>query len=630
MMRIGCALLLACVAPGALAGATIDFTLHGTQPGLAFDNEASDNCLNCHGGFNATDRRYMPWNTWAGTMKANAARDPLFWAALDVANQDVPGVGDFCLRCHSPSAWYGGRVAKTATGAAIDGSDGCKMLGDHDDTDEAGNDFDGIGCNFCHRLRETGPAGQTARKHNGNLWVDDQNCDSDGDGQPDAFGPCRIGPYRYPEAGIDPAPHAAAFSTWVKRSEMCAACHDISTPVTSAGPLKTLILPDGSDSGIPFPIERTYAEWRASAFADRIFADGMALDEPRGDLARFGETCQSCHMPQAPEPQARACQQNPQGSRAGNLGIHEFAGANAWMPGVLSNLYGSALGPNRQQAFAQAASAATAMLQRSASVQLTLSPLAAAPGTLQASVRVTNLAGHKLPSGYSEGRRMWLELEARGAGGQVFWRSNAYDATTGALAIDRDDAVYEVKQGIWNAAAPVPSCETEDAQGRPMFHFALNNCIAKDNRIPPRGFTNAAFNAIGSGSVGYAYADGQHWDDTLFAIPAGAASATVTVYYQTTSKEYIEFLRDQNVTNTTGIDAYNAWLGAGKSAPVAMDSAAIALNPAIPGDLNGDGSVNGSDLAILLSNWGGSGSGDINGDGTVNASDLAILLGNWT
>ena len=103
----------------------------------------------------------------------------------------------------------------------------------------------------------------------------------------------------------------------------------------------------------------------------------------------------------------------------------------------------------------------------------------------------------------------------------------------------------------------------------------------------------------------------------------------MTVYYQTTSKEYIEFLRDANVTNTTGIDAYNAWVNSGKSAPVAMDSASIALTPANPADINGDGVVNGNDLAILLSNWGGSGAGDIDGSGTVNGSDLAILLSSW-
>jgi hypothetical protein len=50
----------------------------------------------------------------------------------------------------------------------------------------------------------------------------------------------------------------------------------------------------------------------------------------------------------------------------------------------------------------------------------------------------------------------------------------------------------------------------------------------------------------------------------------------------------------------------------------------------IPGDLNGDGTVNGSDLAIMLNNWFGVGVGDINNDGGVDATDLAILLNNWT
>jgi len=46
------------------------------------------------------------------------------------------------------------------------------------------------------------------------------------------------------------------------------------------------------------------------------------------------------------------------------------------------------------------------------------------------------------------------------------------------------------------------------------------------------------------------------------------------------------------------------------------------------GDLNGDGVVNGVDLAELLSNWGQPG-GDVNGDGTTDANDLAILLSTW-
>jgi len=50
------------------------------------------------------------------------------------------------------------------------------------------------------------------------------------------------------------------------------------------------------------------------------------------------------------------------------------------------------------------------------------------------------------------------------------------------------------------------------------------------------------------------------------------------------------------------------------------------------GDLNGDGRVNGPDIAILLSAWGGGkpGAADLNGDGSVNGADLALLLSNWT
>lgn len=50
-----------------------------------------------------------------------------------------------------------------------------------------------------------------------------------------------------------------------------------------------------------------------------------------------------------------------------------------------------------------------------------------------------------------------------------------------------------------------------------------------------------------------------------------------------------------------------------------------------PADLNGDGSVNASDLSILLNAWGAAGGvGDIDGNGTVNAADLSALLSAWT
>ena len=51
----------------------------------------------------------------------------------------------------------------------------------------------------------------------------------------------------------------------------------------------------------------------------------------------------------------------------------------------------------------------------------------------------------------------------------------------------------------------------------------------------------------------------------------------------------------------------------------------------IPGDLNGDGVVDATDVAILLDNWGAAGPNiaDLNGDGFVGSSDFSLLLNNW-
>ncbi len=51
----------------------------------------------------------------------------------------------------------------------------------------------------------------------------------------------------------------------------------------------------------------------------------------------------------------------------------------------------------------------------------------------------------------------------------------------------------------------------------------------------------------------------------------------------------------------------------------------------LPGDLDGNGSVDGADLAIMLGDWGGYDQAiDLNGDCMVDAADLAVLLGGWT
>jgi len=57
------------------------------------------------------------------------------------------------------------------------------------------------------------------------------------------------------------------------------------------------------------------------------------------------------------------------------------------------------------------------------------------------------------------------------------------------------------------------------------------------------------------------------------------------------------------------------------------------LPSAQPGDLNGDGVVDGADLGALLGQWGACSAAcpaDLNADGVVDGADLGALLGEWT
>ncbi|MEY3143560.1 MAG: hypothetical protein RLY21_2053 [Planctomycetota bacterium] len=55
----------------------------------------------------------------------------------------------------------------------------------------------------------------------------------------------------------------------------------------------------------------------------------------------------------------------------------------------------------------------------------------------------------------------------------------------------------------------------------------------------------------------------------------------------------------------------------------------LTTEPACPGDVDGDGAVNGNDLALLLASWGGDGAADFDGSDVVDGTDLTVVLSNW-
>ena len=98
--------------------------------------------------------------------------------------------------------------------------------------------------------------------------------------------------------------------------------------------------------------------------------------------------------------------------------------------------------------------------------------------------------------------------------------SGRYNEAGAYLEDTTNTKIYQMKAGLDSDLAAL----TNLPEG-PSFHLALNNTTIFDNRIPPRGATNAELEAVRAEPVGYTYVDGQYWDDTQYDIPPSAKSA---------------------------------------------------------------------------------------------------------
>lgn len=503
---------------------------------------------------------------WSGSMMGNTIRDPSFFAALSVANKDLinyikslpgqpkdassplgsflkanglekdiyrapdgslqpegllPVTGDFCLRCHTPPGWLEGRSEPPTKdspflkgqfwGAAfleqpIDVKGAPRAA---DMTKESEAEMDGVQCDSCHRttgvfMRKSRFDGSAMAAGNGGYVVD------------------RSDPFA-------PSGRAGTVDDFQLQPDFCGACHDVTNPL-----LKTRTKVNGSTPDMYHPIERTYTEWYWSAYREEW------------------ETCQSCHEPM------------------------KFSGAQTWLlyPG-LDRLWGAVDQRWVDRGYRVPASRTEALKEGmgrnrkfmgtdAATVEFVETPKTAGAGEkVTVKVKVTNRAGHKLPTGFAEGRQMWIHIKAVDANDTVVFEDGALSGQ-GYLVRTPETKVYEqvaLAEGYpfldANGDGKVSHAEKE-------FHFVLMNTIEKDNRIPPRGYKKAAYTTDGAFIIprdpkDTDYADGQHWDITpyTFSIPLGAKGAirvTATLQYQTFSREYIEFLRkaDTEPTKTNG------------------------------------------------------------------------------
>jgi hypothetical protein len=366
-------------------------------------------------------------------------------------------------------------------------------------------------------------------------------------------------------------------------------------------------------------VERTFSEYKSSPLSstpvDSFGTLPADLQDPRGSLysaymaattngtrsANYVDgdqrffSCQTCHMRAIT---GRGCDKADAPNRF-DQPMHDQTGGNYWVfplikyqdtKGTLR--LGGGLSAEQIEAMDDGTLRAGEHLTQAGTLDVN--------GDL---VRITNMTGHKLISGYPEGRRMWLNIkwfdnqgvemiaDEVGAWGELPVDPITNPANTAQTFIPKsivnlDDPrlkVYEVHPAMtqeWatvlrsigypadmplsfdrltgdvdytlgELAAQAPGTYHE------TFHFVLNNYIAFDNRIPPyqmsydeaqrRNALPVPANQYG-GSPGGVY---QHWDEfDIGAIaPQGASSAQLTLYYQGTSWEYVQFLN--NAVDTT-------------------------------------------------------------------------------
>jgi hypothetical protein len=278
---------------------------------------------------------------------------------------------------------------------------------------------------------------------------------------------------------------------------------------------------------VAHPIERTYTEWYNSSFPGK----------PNG-------RCQDCHRPM------------------------RFPGAQTWMLSHLERLWGpidqtwADLGynvtPSRQAALdARVLDNLDFVDGATAKIDVISKPESVRPGdTGSVSFRITNLTGHKLPTGYGEGRQMWLYVKIWTKKGTILEDGRIDPATGEVLVADSDDIfeMHALAEGYGDLLDDNnDGVVTEEEKA---FHFALLNKVVKDNRIPPEGFNKAAYMAQGAFIVPVdEYTDGQNWADReyTFTVPANAkgnVKIEAKLMYKTFSNHYIDFLASKDVEPT--------------------------------------------------------------------------------
>jgi len=452
----------------------------------------SDRCIACHKGITDRDGTDVSIGfDWRASMMANSARDPYFLAALSREIADHPEAADAiegeCSVCHAPMA----RRVIDARGGPEHDPGSVSMLEQERDALVT----DGVSCAVCHQILPDGIGSESTFSGRFALTR----------GVPSSGRPM-FGPFAADEGGAGIMHSATGFlpteGTHVQKSGLCASCHTL----TTRG-----IRSDGS-RGRDFLEQAPYLEWLASSYASD------------------GRSCQDCHMPEAAGevPVTRVL-----GTPRPNVSRHVFRGGNFFVLRML-NRYRDELGVEALPQELALAADRTEDHLREATATVSLDAVGFVEGRLEATVLVSNLAGHKFPTAYPS-RRAWLRFTVETSMGQRIFQSGGLLPDGRVMGDDHDDDPMKFEPHYEVITSPdqvqVYQAVMADESAEPTTALMRADHWIKDNRILPQGFDEATADERVA-MTGRARSDSDFVggrDEVRYSVAADPADGPVTV-----------------------------------------------------------------------------------------------------
>lgn len=487
----------------------------------------SDQCMSCHDGqglpfgpnmFIPADAKHAgvnlsPYGEWNWSMMGLAGRDPIFYAQLESEHALWPPltgtIDNLCLTCHGAM----GQRQWHADGKESDYTLDKLLISDVNDPNHKYGALsrDGISCMVCHQIVDD-------KKPLRDIVTGNLELSGPVDGVSKIYGPVSH-PARLPmvsSLGLEPEE-----SAYISTSRVCAGCHTIYLPVFDKA---------GKELKKGFE-QATYLEWLNSDFQNEL---GNGSDP---------QTCQNCHMTDEyhgsklaaqianvqdqtyPEADNRAPLSEitvpirgldgpdlPPGlNELGDetLKRHSLFGINQF--GLeMFNQFDDILGVRKTDYMTGSANGlATAITEsnqfaKHETARVEVLSTVVKGNQLTAKVKVTNLTGHRFPSGVGF-RRAFLEFQVKDAEGKTVWasgRTNSVGVVVDAAGeplpaefLARDsktgEQIYEPHHQTITQQNQVQIYEelSKNPEGDFTTSFLARMDTIKDNRLLPKGWT---------------------------------------------------------------------------------------------------------------------------------------------